>query len=213
MVRSLVREVFAEYGLQVTVFADQVQDAAGRAFGLLNVMASGHDDKRGQAAWPDVVRDHVGKILASITTDAFGSLTSEEAARRTYVRLYEQASIPDLGTRPYREFAPGLVEMLALDLPEAVATYPPQAVERLGVWAVLREHGVANLARERDDRRQLKQMTGPQGGSFHLLLGPSVYTASQALRLPDLAAELTGQHPGPYGWVRASLTEISSRGT
>lgn len=201
-VRSLVREAFAEHGLEVTVFADHVQDIAGRPFGLWNVMASCRNDERGRTAWPAVARDHVRKILASTATpDLFGSLTAEEATRRTYVRLYETASIPDLGVHSYREFAPGLVELLALDLPEAVAVYPRQAVERLGGWATLRKHGMVNLASERDDQRRLEQIEGPQGGRFHLLLGPSVYTASQALRMPDLAAELTGEEPGEFGWV------------
>ena len=201
-VRSLVRESFAEHGLEVNVFADHVQDASRRPFGLWNVMASCHNDERGRIAWPAVVRDHVRKILASAATpDLFGSLTAGEAARRTYVRLYETAGIPDLGAHSCREFAPGLVELLALDLPEAVAAYPRQVVERLGGWAALHKHGMDNLASERDDQRKLKQIDGPQGGRFRLLLGPSVYTASQALRMPDMAAELTGEEPGEFGWV------------
>jgi hypothetical protein len=60
---------------------------------------------------------------------------------------------------------------------------------------------MANLTTERDDQRWTEQADGPQGGQFHVLVGSSVYTASQALRMPELAAELTGQEPGDYGWL------------
>jgi hypothetical protein len=74
-------------------------------------------------------------------------------------------------------------------------------VESLGGWARLHAYGLANLASEHDERRRLQRLDGPQGGCFHFLLGQSVYTASQALRLPALAAELTGEEPGEFGWV------------
>jgi hypothetical protein len=79
-VRSLVREAFAEHGLEVNVFADHVLDASERQFGLWNVMAFCHNDERGRTAWPAVVRGHVRKILTSMEADKFGSLTSEEAS-------------------------------------------------------------------------------------------------------------------------------------
>lgn len=204
LVRSLVRAAFAEHGLEVNVLGDHVQGPSGRIYGLRNVMSSCHADERGRAAWPAIVRGHVRQVLASTAVparDLFEALTAGEAAQRTYARLYEAASVPDLAARPYRGFAPGLVEMLALDLPEAVTVYPREAVDRLGGWAVLHEHGMANLAGDRDDERVLKQFNGPQGGRFHLLMGSSVYTASQALRMPGLAAELAGEEPGEFGWV------------
>lgn len=200
-VRSLVRQALAERGLEVTVFGDHVVDASGSRFGLWNVMASCHNDQRGRAAWPGIVRDHIRKILHSTATDPFASLTAKEAARRTYVRLYETASVPELRAGCYRDFAPGLVELLALDSPETVSMYPRQAVDRLGGWAALREYGLANLASERDDQRGLQPIAGPQGVHFQLLRGPSVYTASQALRMPDLAAELASETPGEFGWL------------
>jgi hypothetical protein len=200
-VRSLLRGAFAEHGLEVTVFADRVEDTSGRVFGLWNVMAACYHNEGGRTAWPSVVRDHVRSTVVSSETDPFGSLTAEEAARRTYVRLYEAASISNPGEDCYREFAPGLVERLALDLPEAVAAYPRQEVERLGGWATLHGHGMVNLAGERDGERMLEQIDGPQGGRFHLLHGPSVYTASQVLRMPGLAAELTGEETGEFGYI------------
>lgn len=200
-VRSLVRQALAERGLEVTVFADHAVDASGSQFGLWNVMASCHNDQGGRAAWPGIVHDHIRKILHGRATVPFASLTAEEAARRTYIRLYEKASVPELSAGCYRDFAAGLVELLALDSPETVSMYPPQAVERLGGWATLREHGLANLASERDDQRALQRVAGPQGFHFQLLLGPSVYTASQALRMPELATELASEVPGEFGWL------------
>jgi hypothetical protein len=165
-------------------------------------MAFCHNDERGHTAWSSIAREHVHRILAGMTASSpFDSLTVEEAAGRTYAKLYETASIPNLDAFSYREFAPGLAELLALDLPDTVAVFPREDLERLGGWAMLHEHGMANLASERDNKRRVQQLDGPQGGRFHVLLGESVYTASQALRMPGLAAELTGEEPGEFGWL------------
>lgn len=199
-VRALVRNVFAELGLEVDVLADHVRDSAGRQFGLWNVAAACHNDERGRSAWPTVVREHVHRVVASLDRPSpFDELMPDEAAGRTYARLYDTAGMPDLATFPHREFAPGLVEMLALDLPDTVAVYPQEAVQRLGGWESLRGHGLNNLRLERVDELEKIETRGK--GAFQLLMGESVYTASRALLMPGLASELTGEEPTDYGWL------------
>ena len=200
-IRSLVREAFAAQGLEVTVYADHVRDAQGRQFGLWNVAAACHNDERGEKAWPGVVKKHVQQIIAALDAPSpFDGLSVEDAAARTYARLYEAAGLPvNLDDFPHIDFAPGLIEMLALDLPDTVAVYKKEHAERLGGWAKLREAGLANLRKEKADR--LDKVEAPNDGYFHALMGESVYTASRALLMPGLAKELTGHEPGPDGWL------------
>ncbi|KAB2811259.1 hypothetical protein F9L07_04955 [Pimelobacter simplex] len=199
--RGLVRTAFAERGVEVSVHAGHVADDSGRQFGLWNVAASCHQDDRGRAAWPALVGTHVERVLASMDApDPFADLSPEQAATRTYVRLYERDAIPRLDGFPHREFAPGLVEMLALDLPDTVAVYDDARAARLGGTDALRAHGLANLHRQPVE--QLERLDLPDGGgAFQVLLGESVHTASRALLLPRLATELTGHESGRHGWL------------
>lgn len=200
--RALVREAFAEHGLEVTVHPDYVADAEGRQFGLWNVAAACHNDERGRRAWGEVVRTHVAIVLAAMDApDPFESLTAEDAAARTYARVYEVASMPGLEDRPHVEIAPGLVGMLALDLPESVAVYGREEVDRLGGWQRLWEAGLANLRRE--EVEQHERVDGPDGARFDVVLGESVYTASTALLLPEQLSRLTGASSWEHGWLLA----------
>lgn len=199
-VRSLVRRAFADRGIEVTVYADHVVDDSGRQFGLWNVAAACHQDDRGRSAWAEVVDQHVGRVLASMDApDPFDGLDPEGARSRTYARLYERDGVPDLTGFPHREFAPGLVEMLALDLPEAVAVYNDERAAVFGGPGVLREWGLQNLRREPVEHHERIEL--PDGGGFDVLLGSSVYTASRALLMPWLAAEVAGEEAGRHGWL------------
>lgn len=197
--RSLVARAFAERGLEVTVHPDHVVDSAGGVYGLWNVATACHHDERGRSAWPDVVADHVRRVLTELDTDPFAELTAEDVADRTYLRLWDEASLPDRHGYPHREFAPGVVELLALDLPESVAIFTREHARRHGGFGTLREHAVRNLGRLPVD--ELERVEGPRGSVFHLLGGESVYTAGLAVLLPDLSTRLLGETPGPYGWL------------
>ena len=107
--------------------------------------------------------------------------------------------MPTLDTFPHRQFLPGVVELLALDLPESVAMYTHENAARLGGYAALREHAIRNL-RELPVE-QVERVDGPRGAAFHVLTDDSVYTAGTALLLPGLAERLTGDGPGELGWL------------
>lgn len=198
-VRSLVGQAFAELGIEATVRKDHVVDSSGRVFGLWNVATACHHDERGRPAWPDVVRDHVQRILHETAGDPFEGLDPEDVAARTYLRLWDEAALPDPDSYPHREFAPGIVELLALDLPDSVAIYDREHARRHGGFGALREHAVRNLSQLPVD--ELEQLEGPRDSSFHFLGGESVYTSGMAVLLPDLAARLVGEAPGPHGWL------------
>src|SRR6266446_575336 len=65
--------------------------------------------------------------------------------------------------------------------------------------ATLRSRGVANL--EELPVESFETLPTAGGGSFHALLGESVYTASRALLLPSLATTLSGDAPNEHGWL------------
>ncbi len=199
-VRALVRRAFADRGLEVSVHPDHVLDDSGRGFGLWNVAAACHQDERGRTAWPEVIDQHVARVLASMDApDPFEGLTPDDARERTYARLYERDAVPDLSDFPHQEFAPGLVEMLALDLPETIAVYNDERAAALGGPARLREWGMANLRAEPVEHHERLEL--PDGARFDVLLGSSAYTASRALLMPWLAAEVAGEEAGSHGWL------------
>lgn len=197
-VRALVSASFVQRGMEVVVLGDHVRDASQRQLGLWNVAAACHNDDRGQKAWPQVVDRHVHQILAAMDApDPFESMADEELLAGTYLRLYEQQSIPDAGQYPHATFAPGLLEMLALDLPDSVAVMTHQVVTRLGGYASMRERGLHQLRAVPIDEHEM--LDGPGGGQFHVVMGDSVYTGSLALILPEIAHKLTGRDAGPHG--------------
>lgn len=196
--RGLVREAFAEHGLEVQVHPDHVVDSAGREFGLWNAGATCRDGRRSR--WPVTVREHVRRVLVEADApDPFEGLPPDVAHRTAYARLYGSGWVPDLEDYPHRDFAPGLVEMLALDLPETVTVFGHEAAASAGGWERLRASGVANLRSLPVE--QLERVPGDGGGSFTVLLGESVHTASRALLMPGLAAEVAGETVGEHGWL------------
>lgn len=198
--RALIRRAFADHGLEVTVHPDHVVDDAGRRFGLWNVAAACHQHERGRAGWAEVVGLHVTRVLDSMDApDPFAGLTPEDARTRTYARLYERDGVPDLTGFPHREFAPGLVELLALDLPSAVVVFDHERAAALGGPERLWEWGRANLRRVPTERHERIEL--PEGGHLDVLLGASVYTASRGLMMPLLAAEVAGEEAGRHGWL------------
>jgi len=196
--RSLAARVFADIGVRVVIHPDHAVDQSGRQFGFWNVDAlcaqqPGHE-------WHDTLLKHLTTVLDAMNAPSpFDGLDQAEAEYRTYSRLYDAASVPSLEKYPHQEFAPGIVEMLALDLPDAAAIFKHEDVRHLGGFAALRSRGVANL--EELPVESFETLPTAGGGSFHALLGESVYTASRALLRPSLATTLSGDAPNEHGWL------------
>lgn len=197
--RAVTRGVFAEMGLEVHVQSDHAVDDAGREFGFWNVAAACYEQP--QSEWRGVIREHLQRVLASFDApDPFLSLAPTDVARQTFARLYDEASVPGIEGYPHREFAPGIVEMIALDLPDTVTVFSHDSANKFGGFEALRTQGIANLRGL--EVEQLETLPAPGGGSFTALFGESVYTASRALLLPDLASKLTGKRVREeFGWL------------
>lgn len=204
--RAIAREVFAEMGLEVQVRPGHAVDDSGREFGFWNVGAACYEQP--QSKWRGVIREHLQRVLASFEApDPFDVLASQDVSRRTFARLYDEASIPGIDGYPRRELAPGIVEMLALDLPDTVAVFNYDNANKFGGWEALHRQGIENLRGL--EIEHLETLPAPGGGTFNALLGESVYTASRALLLPDLATEVTGQRVREeFGWLMSDRHQV-----
>jgi len=203
-VRMLTRQAFAERGREVLVFGDHVRDDQGTQFGLWNVAVACKNEPRGEPAWPGVIAQHVQTITATSDSNPFLGVSPDDIRSRTYVRLVPADQLPPERRKNYsymRELAPGLLEALALDLPDAVVTFGDQQVEQFGGLAALREAGLANLRALPVEQHE--RLDAPGGGHFELLLGESVYTASRVLVMPELVRQLFGPVDTRYGVLAA----------
>lgn len=191
--RAQVREAFAEQGLEVTVYADVVTDSAGRQFGLGNLAAVCHNDERGPRVWPAVIRQHVGMVLRTMDApSALDTLPPDRIRAQLYPRVIGSDGL-DRKTFSYaRSLAPGLSEVLALDLPESVMMLTDDALEPLGDVLGLRERAMANLRGLPIEGHETVADAG--GMCFEVVVGDSFYTASRVLVLDALVRQVTGQH-------------------
>lgn len=189
--RDLVRGSMAVAGYEVTVYAGHVEDADGRQFGLGSLARRLADPRVPARKWPEVVEDHIRRLLASVDGPDEFDVPTEDILERTYLRLYEAGSLPDGDWWSYgREALPGVLELLALDLPDSVATFNDEQVAKHGLDR-LRTAGFANLRREEADERATFD-------GVEILVG-SMFMASTALVLRDVVLRTTGEARLPNG--------------
>lgn len=197
--RHLMRQAFGEHGLEVEMFADHLVDSEGAQFNYWNLAQHCRTEPRRR--WPRITRDHVGLLLRTMSgPDPFADLTREQALAQVRCRLHELEGMVGLEKFPHRDFAPGIIEMLALDLPEAVAAFSKDSTARLGGWEALRAQGLENLRRMPLD--EVIPVTGPEGSVFHVLADDDLHTGSRALVVESLMARIDDP-PGPHGWLLA----------
>jgi hypothetical protein len=189
--RDLVRGSMATAGYEVTVYAGHVEDADGRQFGLGSLARRLADPRLPGKKWPEVVGDHVRRLLASVDGPDEFDVPTENLLERTYLRLYEADSLPDAGWWTYgREALPGVLELLALDLPDSVATFNDEQVTKHGLDR-LRTAGLRNLRREEADERATYD-------GVEILVG-SMFMASTVLVLREVVLRTTGEAHLPNG--------------
>ncbi|GLF97819.1 hypothetical protein [Streptomyces yaizuensis] len=196
--RTLVREAFAERGLEVTVYADTVTDSAGRRFGLTNLAAVLHHDDRGRRAWPDLVHQHVGMVLRTMDEpSALDTLSTEQIRSQLYPRIVGADAFEAENFGYARSPAPGLYEIIALDLPESVMMLTDDALRPLGDLRYLREQALYNLRGLPVESHET--IRGEAGMRFEVVVGDSFYTASRLLALENVVRETTGEELTPDG--------------
>ena len=202
--RRLVGASFTRAGRDVTTHSEHVEDRAGTVFGLWNIAALCRGVARSD--WPDVIDDHVRRV----TTPARGlaEVSREELEAGLYLRLVDAASLAAVDELAYaRPVAPGLLEVLSVDLPDSVTTLRKDEVATLGSLGELTELGRAHLVALLDsDELDAATVAGPGGVSFTEVTGESFFTASLALLARETVRRFSGDD-----WGRAVLIAVPHR--
>lgn len=199
--RRLVERSFAGAGRDVSVYSDRIEDRDGTTLGLWNIgMLCAGAERR---VWPELIADHVR--LVTTPPRELVELTQAEFEAGLRLRLVETESVADPDNLGYaRLVAPGLLEVLSVDLPDTVAT--PSA-EELAARGTLREL----IARGRENLQALLTTEDyrceivDEGSErrYVVVTGDSFFTASLALVLPDAMLHFTGERHGGLGTLVA----------
>lgn len=196
--RDFAREAFAARGVEVTVEPGRMTTASGTRFGLTNLAAVCHNDKRGPRSWRELVDAHVDRVLRSLNgPQALRTLPRDQLMAQLYPRFIpsDPKSLKAFGYGP--PSVPGLLEVLALDLPETVDMLTADSVAGLGDVADLRERAFQNLRAVGVDTHKVVQ--GKDGSRFDVLMGGSYFIASLALVVDEVVGRFTRSSPAPDG--------------
>ena len=203
--RRLVARSFAAVGRDVDVYADRIEDRGGTTIGLWNIGAL----CAGAAAeeWPQLIDDHVR--LVATPARALADVGDDELIAGLCLRLVDIGAVPDPDRLAYaRLVAPGLLEVLAVDLGEAVATPSREELGARGTLGGLIALGRDNLRRLLDGDAVRVAPVGPEGrGRYTAVTGESVFTASLALILAETMGRLTDDDD----WGRGALVAVPTR--
>ena len=184
--RRLVASAFSRVGHDVTIYPDRVESRDGTTFGLPNIAALCAGVDRGE--WADLVDRHVESVTTPART--LGELSPEEIRAGLYLRLVDAASVSEPGYA--RQVVPGLLEVLAVDLPESVVTLSKDDLSGLGSLAELLERGRANLRALVAGDVSLGAVADGRG-TFTAVTDRSFFTASLALVLSEAVERISGE--------------------
>jgi hypothetical protein len=201
-IRALFRQAMAERGRETTIFGGHIQGDGPSYFGLWNVAVACREDPRGERAWPQIIARHADIVAAAASTsidDQLAGSTAEQLVGRVYAHIAPASVLG--GSRPLprytREITPGLVEMLVLDQPKAVAFLGDTHIDRLGGVAAARGTGLASIRAL--PPVSVRHAGDPAAGHCQYILENSLYTADRVLALPHMLTQLTGGAAAPYG--------------
>jgi hypothetical protein len=138
-----------------------------------------------------LARAHVASVVAAAALEV-PNLDDEDVLAGLRSRLLSSDVLGLMPLEYARPFAPGIVEVLCVDLPQTVQLLGDPAVAERDLDS-LYSRGRSNLRFERFERTHMDP-------SLTFLEGPSLFVASQLVR-PGFAAEVIGQ--APSGWVFA----------
>jgi hypothetical protein len=202
--RRLVARSFADVGRDVDVYPDRIEDRSGTTMGLWNIgaLCAGTDVHD----WPELIDDHVR--LVTTPARELTELSQDELESGLYLRLVEADSVPEPDTLGYaRIVAPGLVEVLSVDLGDSVATPSREELSARGTLAELVARGRDNLRALLDDGVHVETVGEGPRGRYTAVTGESLFTASLALLLQETVEQSTGESD----WGRGVLVAVPTR--
>jgi hypothetical protein len=199
--RRLVERSFAAAGHDVSVYGDRIEDRDGTTLGLWNIghLCAGAEPDE----WPELIAEHVALVTAP--PRGLDELTTEEVEEALFLRLADAASLPDPdGLAHARVVAPGLLEVLSVDLGDAVVTPSREELEARGTLGDQLARGRANLLSllAADDPQAVVVGEGTKG-RFTSVTDASFFTASLVLALPETVRRFSGEEHGGRGTLVA----------
>jgi hypothetical protein len=201
--RRLVERSFAAAGHDVAVHPDHVEDRRGTTLQLWNIGAL--CVREAPSDWPRLVDEHVR--LVTMPGRDLAELPQEELERNIYLRLVDTGSVPDPATLAHaRVVAPGLLEVLSVDVWDSVATPTAEELEERGTLGELLGRGRDNLRGLLAGRGLRAEAVGERG-RFTAIAGDSSFTASLALLLPETVQHFTMDED----WGRGVLVAVPTR--
>ncbi|MFJ9423220.1 hypothetical protein [Streptomyces sp. NPDC101249] len=198
--RARVRETFAELGLEVTVDRAVAADSAGRHFGLTHLASLCHHDPGGRPRWPRRIRAHLTELLRAVDGPSpLEALSATQLRARLHPWVVARDDVGPGSVRPRhaRDVAPGLCEVLALDLDDRVLPLTDDLLAPLGDLGGLRERALGNLRALPVESHTV--LRGEGGIRFDVVRCRSPFTSSRALTLDTLVHDVTGDQLGPDG--------------
>jgi uncharacterized protein YtpQ (UPF0354 family) len=204
LVRRLFRAAMAERGRELVAADDGnlLRDANGANYGLRTIAVLCRDHPAGANGWPELVAGYADALLNGHRDawEAVAAITPEQARGRVYPSIRRAASLGPAasGHRAAPELAPGLLELLALDLPDATMLLDDGEVARLGGREPLREAALANLRALPVPRHK---RAGTANAHFEVIIDDH-FTASRVLVMPDLVSRVLGTN-APHGVLAA----------
>jgi hypothetical protein len=199
--RRLVERSFAGAGRDVSVYSDHIEDRAGTTFGLWNIGMLCAGAERGD--WPDLIAEHV--TLVTTPPRELAELTRAELEAGLRLRLVETASVADPDNRAYaRVVAPGLLEVLSVDIHDSVVTPSREELALGGTLGELIGRGRDNLqALLTTESHRCEIVDEGSKRGYAVVTGDSFFTASLALVLPEAMLHFTGEHHAGLGTLVA----------
>jgi hypothetical protein len=208
----------AERGRELVAVGDgNLRDAQGAFYGLRTIAVLCRDHPRGKKEWPELVAGYADALLNG-HREAWAeaaAMPPEQARSRVYLSVRSAASLGSAVARhpSAPELAPGLLELITLDLPDATVLLDDGQVVRLGGRESLREAALANLRALPVPRHQ---RVGTADAHFEAIIDDSHFTASRVLVMPDLLSRVLGAS-APHGVLAAIparnflLTDLAAR--
>ena len=188
--RRLVEASFANAGHDVTVYIDHVADRRGTTFGLWNIGAFCRGAEPSQ--WAELIDEHVQRVTTP--PRGLGALSPSELEASLSLRLVDAGSMPDADHLGYaRQVAPGLLEVLAVDLLDSVVPLRRDDLAGLGTLRELLERGRESLRGLLAGDGVVARPVTDAGGPFTAVTSPSFFTASLALILPETVERFTDE--------------------
>jgi hypothetical protein len=199
--RRLVERSFAVAGHDVSVYGDHIEDRDGTTLGLWNIghLCAGaeRDD------WPGLIAEHVALVTAP--PRGLDELTTRDLESTLYLRLADAASLPDPdGLGHARVVAPGLLEVLSVDLGDSVVTPSREELAALGTLGDQLARGRANLlSLLMADEPEASIVGKGTKARFTSVADASFFTASLALTLPETVRRFSVDEHGGRGTLVA----------